>query len=219
MFKIMNKENILNNRNTNPVGRIRQKNQLRIIAAAEEEFVTFGFKGASMKRIAERAELPRANIHYYFKNKVDLYAAVLGDILDVWNSTITGINPDDDPKETLTAYIRAKVLSAKNNPNASRIFASEIIHGAPHLGQYLKQDYRGEVLKITNGFQSWIDQGKMDPVDPTHLLFMIWGSTQHYADFGVQVRATMGKDSLDDDDFEKVITSITHVILKGCGLT
>jgi len=219
MFKIMNKENILNNRNTDPVGRIRQKNQLRIIAAAEEEFVTFGFKGASMKRIAERAELPRANIHYYFKNKVDLYAAVLGDILDVWNSTITGINPDDDPKETLIAYIRAKVLSAKNNPNASRIFASEIIHGAPHIGQYLKQDYRGEVLKITNGFQSWIDQGKMDPVDPTHLLFMIWGSTQHYADFGVQVRATMGKDSLDDDDFEKVITSITHVILKGCGLT
>jgi len=218
MFKIMNKENILNNRNKNPVGRIRQKNQLRIIAAAEDEFVTFGFKGASMKRIAERAELPRANIHYYFKNKVDLYAAVLGDILDVWNSTITGINPDDDPKETLTAYIRAKVLSAKDNPNASRIFASEIIHGAPHLGQYLKQDYRGEVLKITKGFQSWIDRGKMDPVDPMHLLFMIWGSTQHYADFGVQVRATMGKDSLDDEDFERVITSITHVILKGCGL-
>lgn len=219
MLKTMTKDNFLDNRNQNPVGRIRQKNQLRIIAAAEEEFVTFGFKGASMKRIAERAELPRANIHYYFKNKVDLYASVLGDILEVWNSTIAGINPDDDPKETLTAYIRAKVLSAKESPNASRIFASEIIHGAPYLGSYLKQDYRGEVLKITNGFQSWIDQGKMDPIDPMHLLFMIWGSTQHYADFGVQVRAMTGKDSLDDEDFERVITSITHVILKGCGLT
>lgn len=215
----MNKDNILDNRNKDPVGRIRQKNQIRIIAAAEDEFVTFGFKGASMKRIAERAELPRANIHYYFKNKVDLYAAVLGDILEVWNSTITGINPDDDPKETLTAYIRAKVLSAKDSPNASRIFASEIIHGAPHIGNYLRQDYRVEVLKITNGFQSWIDQGKMDPIDPMHLLFMIWGSTQHYADFGVQVRAAMGKESLDDEDFERIIASITHMILKGCGLT
>ncbi len=218
MFEIMSEVNILENRPNQPVGRIRQKNQLRIIAAAEEEFVTFGFKGASMKRIAERAELPRANIHYYFKNKVDLYAAVLGDIVEVWNSTVADINPEDDPKETLTAYIRAKVLSAKDNPNASRIFASEIIHGAPHIGQYLKQDYRVAILNITNGFQSWIDQGKMDAIDPMHLLFMIWGSTQHYADFGVQVRAAMDKDELDDDDFERIIASITHIILKGVGL-
>lgn len=218
MFEIMSEVNILENRPNQPVGRIRQKNQLRIIAAAEEEFVTFGFKGASMKRIAERAELPRANIHYYFKNKVDLYAAVLGDIVEVWNSTVADINPEDDPKETLTAYIRAKVLSAKDNPNASRIFASEIIHGAPHIGQYLKQDYRVAILNITNGFQSWIDQGKMDAIEPMHLLFMIWGSTQHYADFGVQVRAAMDKDSLNDDDFERIIASITHIILKGVGL-
>ena len=218
MSEIMSEVNILENRPNQPVGRIRQKNQLRIIAAAEEEFVTFGFKGASMKRIAERAELPRANIHYYFKNKVDLYAAVLGDIVEVWNSTVADINPEDDPKETLTGYIRAKVLSAKNNPNASRIFASEIIHGAPHISQYLKQDYRVAILNITNGFQSWIDQGKMDAIDPMHLLFMIWGSTQHYADFGVQVRAAMDKDSLDDDDFERIIASITHIILKGVGL-
>jgi len=218
MSEIMSEVNILENRPNQPVGRIRQKNQLRIIAAAEEEFVTFGFKGASMKRIAERAELPRANIHYYFKNKVDLYAAVLGDIVEVWNSTVADINPEDDPKETLTAYIRAKVLSAKDNPNASRIFASEIIHGAPHIGQYLKQDYRVAILNITSGFQSWIDQGKMDVIDPMHLLFMIWGSTQHYADFGVQVRAAMDKDELDDDDFERIIESITHIILKGVGL-
>lgn len=215
----MSEVNILENRPNQRVGRIRQKNQLRIIAAAEDEFVTFGFKGASMKRIAERAELPRANIHYYFKNKVDLYAAVLGDIVEVWNSTVADINPDDDPKETLTAYIRAKVLSAKNNPNASRIFASEIIHGAPHIGQYLKQDYRIAILNITHGFQAWIDQGKMDAIDPMHLLFMIWGSTQHYADFGVQVRAAMNKETLDDEDFERVIASITHIILKGVGLS
>ena len=214
----MSEVNILDNRPTEPVGRIRQKNQLRIIAAAEEEFVTFGFKGASMKRIAERAGLPRANIHYYFKNKVDLYGAVLGDIVEVWNSTVADINPDDDPKETLTAYIRAKVLSAKNSPNASRIFSFDFIHGAPHIGPYLKQEYRVAILNITNGFQAWIDQGKMDDIDPMHLLFMIWGATQHYADFGVQVRAAMDKETLNDDDFERVIQSITHIILKGCGL-
>ena len=214
----MSSVDILENRRNEPAGRIRQKNQLLIIAAAEEEFLTFGFKGASMKRIAERAELPRANIHYYFKNKIDLYAAVLGDIVETWDATITQINPEDDPKETLSAYIRAKTMSSKNNPNASRIFASEIIHGAPHIGSYLKSDYRETIVKITDGIQSWIDQGKMDPVNPMHLLFMIWGSTQHYADFGVQVLAAMDKEELTDQDFEEINTSITNMILKGCGL-
>ena len=214
----MSSVDILENRRNEPAGHIRQKNQLLIIAAAEEEFLTFGFKGASMKRIAERAELPRANIHYYFKNKIDLYAAVLGDIVETWDATITQINPEDDPKETLSAYIRAKTMSSKNNPNASRIFASEIIHGAPHIGSYLKSDYRETIVKITDGIQSWIDQGKMDPVNPMHLLFMIWGSTQHYADFGVQVLAAMDKEELTDQDFEEINTSITNMILKGCGL-
>lgn len=214
----MSSVDILENRRNEPAGRIRQKNQLLIIAAAEEEFLTFGFKGASMKRIAERAELPRANIHYYFKNKIDLYAAVLGDIVETWDASITQINPEDDPKETLSAYIRAKTMSSKNNPNASRIFASEIIHGAPHIGGYLKSDYRETILKITTGIQSWIDQGKMDPVNPMHLLFMIWGSTQHYADFGVQVLAAMDKTELTDQDFEEINASITNMILKGCGL-
>jgi len=214
----MSSVDILQSSKKDAGGRIRQKNQLLIIAAAEEEFLTFGFKGASMKRIAERAELPRANIHYYFTNKLDLYAAVLGDIVATWDATIAQINPDDDPKTTLSAYIRAKTMSSKNNPKASRIFASEIIHGAPHIGDYLKRDYRSSILNITNGIQSWIDQGKMDPINPMHLLFMIWGSTQHYADFGVQVLAAMDKTELTDDDFEQINQSITQIILKGCGL-
>lgn len=214
----MSKIELLENRRSQPGGRIRQKNQSVIIAAAEQEFLTFGFKGASMKRIAARANLPRANIHYYFNNKITLYGAVLGDIVKVWDETISDIDPTDDPKATLSAYIRAKVMSAKNNPTASRIFASEIIHGAPHIGHFLKSDYRASIQNISNGIQSWIDQGKMDAVDPMHLLFMIWGSTQHYADFGVQVLAAMDKQQLTDDDFEAINSSITTIILKGCGL-
>lgn len=214
----MTEMDILEKRLNQPGGRIRQKNRVLILAAAEAEFLTFGFKGASIKRVAERANLPRANIHYYFKNKLDLYGAVLGDIVEVWDASIYDINPDDDPKETLTAYIRAKVMSSKNNPNASRIFASEMIHGAPHLGHFLKNDFRSSIKHKTDAIQSWIDQGKMDPIDPTHLLFFIWGATQHYADFGVQVLAAMDKEQLSDQDFENITESLTGLILKGCGL-
>lgn len=32
----------------------------------------------------------------------------------------------------------------------------------------------------------WIDRGKLAPVDPQHLIFMIWATTQHYADFATR---------------------------------
>ena len=209
---------IVENQQIESVGRVRQKNQAIILAAAQDEFLTFGFKGASMKRIAERANLPRANIHYYYKNKLDLYGKVLNDIVSFWNSTVSTISVDDNPKETLAAYIRAKVMSSKTNPDASRIFASEIIHGAPHLTEYLATDFRRSINQKTRVIQSWIDQGKMDPIDPMHLLFFIWGATQHYADFGTQVQAAMDKPRLDDQDFDHIAETLIQLVLKGCGL-
>jgi len=199
-------------------GRIRQQNQLLIFAAAQEEFVHHGFKGASIKRIAERANLPRANIHYYYKNKLALYDAVLTDIVETWNLSFDTIKAEDDPKEALTAYIRAKVMYSKAHPAASRIFASEIIHGAPHLQNYLHGKFFDWMQRKTSAIESWIRQGKMDPIDPAHLLFFIWGATQHYADFGVQVLAAMNKDSLSEDDFEHIAATLIKFVLKGCGI-
>ncbi|MEJ2442732.1 MAG: TetR family transcriptional regulator C-terminal domain-containing protein [Exilibacterium sp.] len=143
----------------------------------------------------------------------------MSDIVEFWNASIEDINPDDDPAEALAAYIRAKVMYSKTNPVASRIFAGELIHGAPHLMEYLQTEFRAWIGQIVAVMQSWIERGKMDAVDPLHLLFLIWGATQHYADFGVQVRAAMGKETLSDKDFEYIAESLIHIVLKGCGLT
>ena len=199
-------------------GRIRQRNQAIILAAAVDEFVSRGFEGASMKRVAERAELPRANIHYYYKNKLDLYSALLGDIIEVWNTRFASITAEDEPRAALGAYIRAKVEYSRSHPAASRIFASEIIHGAPRLKTYLEGDFQHWVKHKTAVIQSWIDQGKMDPIDPLHLLFFIWGSTQHYADFGVQVLAAMDRDALTDQDLDHIVDTLTQLVCKGCGI-
>lgn len=198
--------------------RVREKNERLILRAAEEEFVTFGFKGASMKRIAERADLPRANVHYYFKNKIELYGAILQDIIYAWNFTFDKLEESDDPGRVLASYIRSKVMYSKTHPAASRIFASEIIHGAPHLSEYLKTDMRQWMQQKSRIIRKWIDNGQMDPIEPMHLLFLIWASTQHYADFGVQVLAATNKAKLTDQDFEQIASSLTEFILKGCGI-
>ena len=199
-------------------GSIRQRNKTIIFEAAKKEFVSYGFKGASIKRIAERANIARANIHYYFKDKTDLYQQLLSNIIAVWNNDYDTLTDEQEPKQVLSDYIRAKVMHAKNDPDASRIFASELIHGAPVLNQYLNSDFKVWINSKVKVIESWINQGLIDEVNPQHLLFLIWSSTQHYADFNVQVVAALDKESMNDDDFEAVVASLTQIILKGCGI-
>ena len=200
------------------VGDIRKKNKALILNAAKKEFVTFGFEGASIKCIAERANIPRANIHYYFANKMELYQELLSNIVSIWNSTFDSLNMNDDPKTVLSAYIRSKVMYSRDDPDASRIFASEIIHGAPVLNDYLSTDFKVWVQTKVDVIQYWIKQQLIDDINPYHLLFLIWGATQHYADFNVQVLAAMDKAEMDEQSFDAVVNSITTIVLKGCGV-
>ena len=200
------------------VGDIRKKNKALILNAAKKEFVIFGFEGASIKRIAERANIPRANIHYYFANKMELYQELLSNIVSIWNSTFDSLSIEDDPKTALSAYIRSKVMYSRDEPDASRIFASEIIHGAPVLNDYLSTDFKVWVQTKVDVIQYWIKQQLIDDINPYHLLFLIWGATQHYADFNVQVLAAMDKAEMDEQSFDAVVNSITTIVLKGCGV-
>ncbi|KGJ97983.1 TetR/AcrR family transcriptional regulator [Thalassotalea sp. ND16A] len=199
-------------------GNIRQKNKSLIFNAAKKEFVTYGFKGASIKRIAERANIARANIHYYFQDKTDLYQQLLSNIIEVWNRDYDTLNADLEPKQALSAYIRAKVMHSRDDPDSSRIFASELIHGAPVLNDYLNTDFKAWLQSKVAVIDAWIEQGLIDQLNPHHLLFLIWSSTQHYADFNVQVVAALNKEQMNDDDFEEVVASLTQIILKGCGI-
>ncbi len=199
-------------------GRIRLENETKILAAAEQEFSERGYRGASMDRIAVQAGIPRTNVHYYFNNKLDLYMTVLTGIVDMWNEAFNQITPEDDPGVALAGYISAKIEYSRTNPQASKIFASEIIHGAPNLTAYLNKDFRVWLREKAQVMQSWIDAGKMDPVDPFYLIFLIWGSTQHYADFEVQVSSVLGKKKLSKKDYAAVTANLTHIILKGCGV-
>ncbi|MET0534176.1 MAG: TetR/AcrR family transcriptional regulator [Steroidobacter sp.] len=199
-------------------GRIRQKNEQLILSAAEEEFARHGYKGATVNNIARRAGLPKANIHYYFNNKIELYAAVLSGIIELWDGTLNELQPEDDPAAVLPAYIAAKIRFSHEYPLASRIFAIEIINGAPNLVGYFNDEYREWFKGRTAVFRAWMEQGKIAPLDPAHLIFLLWSSTQHYADFACQINASLGVESLADADYERATQTLTQVILRGIGV-
>lgn len=208
----------MENNEEKKVGAVRKKNQQKILSAAQVEFLKFGFQGASIKRIAETANIPRANVHYYYNNKTELYLEILNEIIGMWNSSFDEVTSTDNAREVLESYIRAKIAFSHKNPIQSRIFASEIIHGAPHLKPYLKTKNKEWVKHKVEVIQAWIDAGKIDAVDPLNLLFLIWGATQHYADFNTQICIASGKKKLSKADYEKAADDLIHIILKGIGL-
>ncbi len=188
------------------------------MSAAEEEFARHGFKGTTVNSIAQRAELPKANVHYYFNNKLELYAAVLSGIIELWDGTLNELQPEDDPAAVLPAYIAAKIRFSREYPLASRIFAIEIINGAPNLEGYFNDEYREWFRGRTEVFRAWAAQGKIAPIAPEHLIFLLWSSTQHYADFACQINASLGRESLTDQDYEAATWTLTQIVLRGIGV-
>ena len=199
-------------------GHIRLRNRARILQAAEEVFAQQGYRGATTAAIAERAGLPKANVHYYFGTKEALYHAVLDDILDLWLGELDRLTEDADPAEALADYVRAKVRHSRERPLASRVYANEMIRGAKHTGDFLKNDLKSLVAKKSQVLESWVAQGKIEPIDPVHLFSVVWAATQHYADFEVQVSALVGRRQLAAKDYDAAAETIVRMVLRGCGL-
>lgn len=190
----------------------------RILEAAEENFAQAGFAGARTATIAARAGIPKANLHYYFKTKEALYRAVLDRILSLWLSETEIIRADVAPAFALEHYIRAKMALAMTYPQASRVFAHEILRGAPHLEDYLRTELRRLVAAKSQVIEGWITAGLMATIDPPHLFFTIWAATQTYADFDSQVCAVLGVRRLDVPHQTRAADHVVTLILRGCGL-
>lgn len=199
-------------------GEIRRRNIERIEKAAVDVFARKGFSGASTAEIARKARVPKANLHYYFRTKQDLYSHVLDTILGVWLGAMDEIRPEADPAAALEHYIARKIAASRDAPELSRIWASELIGGARHVQPFLRRRLRVLVREKSRIIEGWAARGLIRPVEPAHLLFMIWATTQTYADFGAQIAAVLGRKNLGDEVFEDATRNVSSIILRGLGL-
>ncbi|WP_225026082.1 TetR/AcrR family transcriptional regulator [Xinfangfangia pollutisoli] len=203
-----------------PQGRrsaIRRENERLILIAAEKVFAEAGFGGATMQLIADRAGLPKANLHYYFATKEDLYRRVVETIFTIWLRAAEAFDQAPDPATGIGAYIAAKMRISRDHPYGSKVWASEVMHGAPVIQDYLETTLRSWTEGRIAAIRRWIDEGRMAPIDPRHLLYMIWATTQHYADFTHQIETLNGGKPLSDRQWKAATDSVTAIILRGIG--
>lgn len=175
-----------------PKTRIQERNSRAILEAGLDVFAAQGFRGATLDQIAEVAGLSKPNLLYYFPSKDAVYLALLEQLLRTWLDPLHHMNPDGEPVEEVMAYVRRKLELARDYPRESRLFANEILQGAPRLMPEIEGQLKTLVDEKAVVLTRWMDQGRIARMHPVHLIFSIWSLTQHYADFDVQVRAVLG---------------------------
>jgi TetR/AcrR family transcriptional regulator len=173
--------------------RIQQRREKLVLDCALEVFATYGFHGATIDQIAAKADLSKPNVLYYFKGKEDIYTTLLQRTAERWLDAFYAINLYGDPMTVLETYVAAKMDLSFDYPLPSRLFAMEVMSGAHNVRQALQTSMRTVLDEKAAIIQTWMDQGKLKPVDPHHLIFSIWSVTQHYADFAIQIELLLDK--------------------------
>ncbi|MEQ8482411.1 MAG: TetR family transcriptional regulator C-terminal domain-containing protein [Hoeflea sp.] len=195
--------------------RIQVENEERILDAALEVFSERGFRGATIDQIADQAGMSKPNLLYYFRRKKDMYEALIARLLDTWLEPLRELDGEGDPLSELQSYIRRKLEMSRDFPRESRLFANEILQGAPHIRPLLETELKPLVDDKAEVIRGWMKQGLINAVDPRHLIFSIWSTTQHYADFDIQVRVILGPDRGADGRFEDAARYLEALFLDG----
>ncbi|MDP3526731.1 MAG: TetR family transcriptional regulator C-terminal domain-containing protein, partial [Hoeflea sp.] len=198
-----------------PRTRIQIEKRELILEAALEIFSQHGFRGATIDQIAEAAGMSKPNLLYYFKSKDDIHRTLIQRLLDTWLAPLREIDDVGDPVTELRSYIRRKLEMARDFPRESRLFANEMLQGAPRIKRLLQSELKPLVDEKAEVLKGWMKAGRINPVDPRHLIFSIWSTTQHYADFDVQVQVILGPDRGADGRFEDAARYLETLFLDG----
>lgn len=194
---------------------IRAENERLIREAGERIFAQHGFRGATMQMIADQAGLPKANLHYYFDSKEKLYRCVVEKIFEIWLQAASSFENSDEPKEALKLYIYEKMQISRRHPYGSKVWANEVMQGAPIIQDFLETQLRSWTDGRIESIQAWIAAGKIRSVEPRWVMYMIWATTQHYADFGHQIETLNADAPLSEAQWEAASETVFEVIWNG----
>jgi TetR/AcrR family transcriptional regulator len=172
--------------------RIQREKTEAILEASLDVFSTYGFRGSTIDQIANEAGLSKPNLLYYFDSKEAIHELLLENLLDTWLDPLRELNADGDPIEEITGYVIRKLEMARDYPRESRLFANEILQGAPRILDQISGPLKDLVDQKAATIKAWSESGQISQVDPYHLIFSIWSTTQHYADFDIQVSVVLG---------------------------
>ncbi|KAA3513208.1 TetR family transcriptional regulator C-terminal domain-containing protein [Agrobacterium rosae] len=198
--------------------RIQEEKEETILEAALDVFSANGFRGTTIDQIAEVAGMSKPNVLYYFRTKEAMHRALIERVLDTWLDPLRAFDATGNPETEIRSYLRRKLEMARDYPRESRLFANEVLQGAPHVEDELKGPLKQLVDEKAEVIRAWAKAGRIAACDPYHLIFSIWATTQHYADFDVQVRSVLGEGNSGEGRFEDAARFLEQLFMGGLGI-
>lgn len=193
----------------------REKLEQDILAVAKCLFAQRGYGGVSLDHIAKAVGASKQNLLYYFPSKEALYRRVLHGVLDVWLSYMDALSQrPNDPEQALREYIAGKLRFSREHPDDSRVYANEVISGAPIFATEIAERVIPALQADVAIFNRWAERGLCRQVDGRHLMVLLWASTQVYADWSSQISLVLGKKELDEADFAAAEGLIVEMVLR-----
>ena len=193
----------------------REKLEQDILNAAKRLFAQRGYGGVSLDHIAKAVGASKQNLLYYFPSKEELYRRVLHGVLDVWLSYMDALSQrPDDPEQAIREYIAGKLRFSREHPDDSRVYANEVMSGAPIFAAEIAERVIPALQADVAIFNRWAERGLCRQVDGRHLMVLLWASTQVYADWSSQISLVLGKKELGDDDFAAAEALIVDMVLR-----
>src|SRR6201991_2064149 len=148
--------------------RIQEEKEEKILEAALDVFSVHGFRGSTIDQIAEVAGMSKPNLLYYFRTKEAMHRALIDRVLFTWLEPLRAFDANGDPESEILSYIRRKLEMARDFPRESRLFANEMLQGAPHAIDVLEGELKLLVDNKAEVIEAWMKAGKITRTDPYH---------------------------------------------------
>lgn len=155
----------------------------KVLAAAVEEFAAFGYAGARVDAIAEKAKVNKAMIYYHFKNKEQLYERILNDITsNVFAQIKEAAVVEGDPMDVLNSIIsRYMDLLDGFDKSFFQIMMREIASGGEYFKKIAVPNLILPVFSIISPLiKLAIEEGRMRELDPFYTFLQILGGVMFF---------------------------------------
>jgi len=147
-----------------------------ILEAAEILFAEKGFDAVSMSAIAGLAKTSKPNIYHHFKNKNDLYLAIMKTA--VHRSSVLLDTLEDTPgtfRQRLSGFSAGQLDNIMANKRSAQLILREALSGSSPRGQEVAKHVVGEIF---TRLVAMVHRGQQenefrDDVDPALAAFMI----------------------------------------------
>lgn len=151
----------------------------RILSAAIDEFIEYGYYGARTQRIAQRAKVNKAMLHYYYGNKENIYSLAVQNVLDLLLTELDKIPDSDDPVEVKMEQIMdAYINMFTKNHSKIRMLLYELTRGGGELKKFVLKNFNRVPFNPMTGsiykyFERKMKKGELRKMNPLHLIISI----------------------------------------------